>query len=142
MSEIRQFTFGKNKIRGDEFLLIAEIGNNHNGSVDLCCKMMTRAAECGAHAVKLQKRNIETFWSKEMLDMPYINPNSYGNTYREHKKVLEFGKKEWETVVKYAKSTIYCSFRLLLTKKAWISLKTTICPVIRWLQQVITTMNS
>jgi len=32
----RQFKFGKHKIQGDDFLLIAEIGNNHNGSVDLC----------------------------------------------------------------------------------------------------------
>lgn len=99
----RQFKFGKHKIQGDDFLLIAEIGNNHNGSVDLCCKMMSKAVECGAHLVKLQKRNIDTFWSKDVLEMPYINPNSYGKTYREHKKALEFGKKQWEILVRYAK---------------------------------------
>ena len=100
---MRQFKIGNYTIKDDDFFVIAEIGNNHNGSVDLCCKMMKKAVECGAHAVKLQKRNIDTFWSEEILNKPYDNENSFGKTYREHKYALEFDKKQWEKVVKFCK---------------------------------------
>lgn len=100
---MRQFKIGNHTVKDDDYLLLAEIGNNHQGSVDLCCKLMLKAVECGAHAVKLQKRNIDTFWSKEVLDKPYENDNSFGKTYREHKYALEFNKKQWEKVVNFCK---------------------------------------
>jgi len=100
---MRVFRIGDYEIMGDDFWLCAEVGNNHQGKVDLCCTLIDRAKKAGAHAVKLQKRDIDTFWSPEQLSMPYDNPNSFGKTYGEHKKVLEFDEQEWRKVVNYAK---------------------------------------
>jgi sialic acid synthase len=100
---MREFTIDNVTITGDDYYLIAEIGNNHQGKADLCCTMIERAMKAGANAVKLQKRNIETFWSAEQLNAPYIKPDSFGATYREHKEVLEFNREEWEKVIIFAK---------------------------------------
>jgi N-acetylneuraminate synthase len=48
--------------------IIAEIGINHNGSVDLAKKMIDISIESGADAVKFQKRDINSVYSKELLD--------------------------------------------------------------------------
>ena len=53
------------------------------------------AAECGATAVKLQKRENSTLFTREMYDKPYENENSYGATYGEHREFLEFDRAEY-----------------------------------------------
>lgn len=83
--------------------VIAEIGHNHQGNVDICKQMFHAAKEAGAHAVKLQKRDNRTLFTKEMYDKPYENRNSYGNTYGEHREALEFGKDEYAELKAYAK---------------------------------------
>ena len=61
--------------------VIAEIGHNHQGSVEQARAMFLAAKESGANAVKLQKRNNKTLFVKELYDQPYDNKNSYGATY-------------------------------------------------------------
>ncbi len=53
--------------------VIAEIGSNHNGDPELCERMIIAAAKCGADAVKLQKRDNESMFTKEALVRPYEN---------------------------------------------------------------------
>ena len=71
--------------------VIAEIGNNHGGggNLDAVIDLIVAASEAGADAVKFQRRTIDKFYSKEQLNAPYDNPNSFGKTYGEHRKWLE-----------------------------------------------------
>ena len=50
-----------------EILKIAEIGINHNGSMDIAKQLIDGAVDAGADAVKFQKRTIELVYTKEML---------------------------------------------------------------------------
>lgn len=88
---------------GADCYVIAEIGHNHQGSLDQCKKMFDVAMECGANAVKLQKRDNRALFTKEMYDSPYIHRNSYAPTYGEHREKLEFGRDEYEELIRYSK---------------------------------------
>lgn len=84
--------------------VIAEIGHNHQGKMELAKQMFKAAAEAGASAVKLQKRFNKTLFTKTMYDQPYDNPNSYGATYGEHRDALEFDNAEYAELKDYAQS--------------------------------------
>ena len=75
--------------------IIAEIGINHQGNIDIAKKLILQAKESGADAVKFQKRSISRILTKEGLEMPYENRNSFGKTYGEHKKKLELTEDEY-----------------------------------------------
>jgi N-acetylneuraminate synthase/sialic acid synthase len=84
--------------------VIAEIGHNHQGSLEKALGLITAAAGCGASAVKFQKRDNRTLYVRSMYDKPYENENSYGATYGEHREALEFGPAEYREMVRHAKS--------------------------------------
>ena len=81
--------------------IIAEIGINHNGSVDIAKKLMDMAKRTGCDAVKFQKRTIEKVYTKELLDSPRVSP--FGKTQREQKEGLEFNYDEYKEIDSYAK---------------------------------------
>jgi sialic acid synthase len=83
--------------------VIAEIGHNHQGNLDRCKEMFRLARECGAHAVKLQKRDNRSLYTREMYDKPYDNENSFGPTYGAHREALEFGRDEYRELQRYAR---------------------------------------
>jgi N-acetylneuraminate synthase/sialic acid synthase len=83
--------------------VIAEIGHNHQGKVETAREMFKAAKECGADAVKLQKRDNKTLYSKAAYEKPYDNENSYGATYGEHREALEFGQSEYQELMACAK---------------------------------------
>ena len=76
--------------------ITAEIGINHNGSVDIAKKLIDIAVGAGCNAVKFQKRTVEKVYSKEVLDSPRESP--WGTTTREQKMGLEFNKKEYDEI--------------------------------------------
>ena len=82
--------------------VIAEIGNNHQGDVEKCKEMFRAAKEAGASAVKLQKRDNRSLYTREMFDKPYEHENSFGRTYGEHREYLEFGRAEYVELQRYA----------------------------------------
>tara|TARA_B100000963_G_C22553078_1_gene637700 strand:- start:76 stop:1119 length:1044 start_codon:yes stop_codon:yes gene_type:complete len=90
--------------------VIAEIGHNHQGSLKLAKEMILKAKECGADAVKFQKRDNKNLFTKKLYDQSYDNANSYGDTYGSHREVLEFGKKEYKAIIKYANSINIIAF--------------------------------
>ena len=96
-------TIGKHDI-GDEThcYVIAEIGHNHQGSLQKARELFREAKLAGAHAVKLQKRNNRGLYTKAAYDKPYDNENSFGATYGEHREFLEFGLKEYRELQAYA----------------------------------------
>ena len=79
--------------------IVAEIGINHNGDVELAKKMIDVAKNAGCDAVKFQKRTIEKVYSKEVLDSPRDSP--WGKTTREQKLGIEFGQREYDEIDKY-----------------------------------------
>ncbi|HVO83562.1 MAG TPA: N-acetylneuraminate synthase family protein [Syntrophobacteria bacterium] len=87
---------------GDCFI-IAEIGHNHQGRLKTAKDMFRVAKECGADAVKLQKRDNRQLYTKAMYDKSYDHENSFGLTYGEHREALEFGWDEYRELMDYAK---------------------------------------
>ena len=87
---------------GDCFV-IAEIGHNHQGSLKQAIELFEQAAECGADAVKLQKRDNRSLYTTDYYNRPYDHENSFGPTYGEHREVLEFGKVEYLELQEVAK---------------------------------------
>ena len=81
--------------------LIAEIGINHNGDLNITKKLIDNAKLAGFHSVKFQKRTIEKVYSKDLLDSPRESP--WGKTQRDQKNGLEFGKKEYDEIDKYCR---------------------------------------
>lgn len=87
--------------QGQPCYIIAEIGINHNGSVDLAKQLIDVAVDCGCDAVKFQKRTVEVVYSQEELARPRDNP--FGPTNGDLKRGLEFGVKEYAEIDKYCK---------------------------------------
>jgi len=83
----------------DKTFIIAEIGINHNGDLDLAKEMIRRAREAGAHAVKFQKRTLSSVYTDRELDKPRTSP--WGTTNREQKEGLEFGTEEYSEIDRY-----------------------------------------
>ena len=81
--------------------ICAEIGINHNGSIDIAKKLVDIAVRCGCDAVKFQKRNVEMVYTKETLDSPRESP--FGKTTREQKLGLELSLKQYSMIDKYCK---------------------------------------
>ena len=84
--------------------VIAEIGHNHQGNVEVCKRMFKAAAESGATAVKLQKRNNKELFTKEFYESPYNSENAFGSTYGEHRDALEFDFETYQELKIYAES--------------------------------------
>ncbi len=82
--------------------VIAEIGHNHQGEVQKAKELFLAAKECGADAVKLQKRDNRTLFTTDMYNKPYEHRNSFGRTYGEHRENLEFGWDEYRELQDYA----------------------------------------
>ena len=91
------FTLKKNY---DPFF-IAEIGINHNGSMDLVHELIDLAIENDCDAVKFQKRTIDIVYPKEILDSPRISP--WGKTTREQKEGLELSFEDYKNIDSYCK---------------------------------------
>ncbi len=91
------------KIIGDGFpaYIIAEIGINHNGSLDIAKQLIDAAIECGCDAVKFQKRAIDIVYTQEELSRPRENP--FGSTNGDLKRGLELEYEEYVEIDKYCK---------------------------------------
>ena len=83
--------------------LIAEIGINHNGSVEIAKKLIDVAKKANFDAVKFQKRDVNLVYSKQILDTPRESP--WGTTTREQKFGLEFDEKQYDEIDEYCKKS-------------------------------------
>lgn len=81
--------------------IIAEIGINHNGDINLAKKLIKMAHDLGADAVKFQKRTVDVVYTQHELEME--RPNPFGNTNGDLKRGLEFGYGEYREIDEYCK---------------------------------------
>jgi len=82
--------------------VIADIGQNHNGDPDKALNLIYRAKHAGCTGVKFTKRDPNCFpesWKKK----PYDNPNSFGETYYEHRCALELSESDTADLINYAR---------------------------------------
>ena len=95
--------------------IIGEIGQNHNGSVDIAKLIVDAVARPVTEelfgydlkrmdAVKLTKRDLKQELSASQMAAPYLNENSFGATYGEHREKLELNDEQHFEIYKYAKS--------------------------------------
>ena len=86
---------GKHISDRGEVYIVAEIGHNHQGDVKKAKALVRAAKECGVDAVKLQKRENRSLYTRSLYDSPYDNEHSFGATYGEHREALELSAAEW-----------------------------------------------
>ncbi len=91
---------------------IAEIGINHNGDLGTAKQLIDMAADAGCHAVKFQKRDIDTVYTQEYLEGERESP--WGTTQREQKQGLEFDQQDYDII------NDYCDLKgILWSASAW-----------------------
>ena len=93
--------FDKNSMTERDVFIIAEIGINHNGDLQLAKDLMKMAKDSGCDAVKFQKRTIDIVYTKEFLEESRESP--WGTTQREQKEGLEFNESDYGEIDSYAK---------------------------------------
>ncbi len=81
--------------------IIAEIGINHNGDLELAKRLIDLAKQCGCDAVKFQKRTIDIVYPKAVLDAPRESP--WGTTTRQQKEGLEFGLAQYQEIDRHCR---------------------------------------
>ncbi len=97
------FRIGNKEVSDDSpAFVIAEVGHNHQGDVDKCKAIFAAAADAGADAVKLQKRDNRTLFTREMYASIYNSENAYAPTYGTHREKLEFNATQYVELKRYA----------------------------------------
>ncbi len=81
--------------------IIAEVGINHNGSMEICKELIDVAVKTGCDAVKFQKRDIDLVYTQEFLAEP--RESQWGTTQRDQKQGLEFDHDEYSEIDRYCK---------------------------------------
>ena len=85
--------------------IISELGINHNGDINIAKQLIDASKDCGADAVKFQKRDIEIVYSKEQLKKYRQSP--FGTTERDKKKDLNLVKKNMMKLMTIAKKILF-----------------------------------
>ena len=83
--------------------VIAEIGINHNGDIDLAKRLISVAVAAGCDAVKFQKRTVEIVYSREELEKPRESP--FGTTNGDLKRGLELDYYDYQEIDSYCRSS-------------------------------------
>jgi sialic acid synthase len=100
---MRRFTLGDRCLADDApCFVLAEVGNNHQGSVAEAHALIDMAADCGANGVKFQRRHNQTLYSRALLDQVYDNEVSFGPTYGAHREALELPLSAYPELIAHA----------------------------------------
>ena len=77
----------------DSPVMVAEFTTNHLGNLNLLLAMVDAAAAAGCDFVKMQKKDVASFYTADKLDAPFRSP--YGHTYREYREIFEFAHEDF-----------------------------------------------
>src|ERR1700749_677559 len=100
---MKTVTVGKSILGpGHSCYVIAEIGINHNGNIDLAKRLISVAVAAGCDAVKFQKRTVDVVYTQKELAAPRENP--FGTTNGDLKRALELGVEDYEEIDVYCKA--------------------------------------
>jgi N-acetylneuraminate synthase len=98
----KSITIGEREVGGQHAcFIIAEIGINHNGDIEVAKKLVDAAVDAGCDAVKFQKRTVEVVYTAEELAKPRENP--FGATNGDLKRGLEFGKAQYQEIDRHCR---------------------------------------
>lgn len=98
VAELHTFVYKEPKV-------IAEIGCNHRGELEVAKELLTLAKEAGATVGKFQKRTPKELLTPDQYNAPHPNPqNSYGSTYGEHREFLELSIEDHKQLQDHCKS--------------------------------------
>ena len=86
---------------GNPCFVVAEIGINHNGDLDIARKLISAALLAGCDAVKFQKRTVNVVYTQQELAQP--RPNPFGPTNGDLKRALEFGAEQYKEIAEYCR---------------------------------------
>ena len=96
---------------GQPTFVVAEIGINHNGDLDITKRLIDAASEAGVDAIKLQKRTPELCTPPEMQSQKRDTP--WGRiTYLEYRHKVEFSEEEYEEIDQYCKDKEFSGLHL------------------------------
>jgi sialic acid synthase SpsE len=84
--------------------VIAEIGQNHQGDLEVARELIRQAKLCGADAVKSQKRDIRTMLTPDEYARPYSSPHAFGATYGAHREALELSAAQHAELLAFART--------------------------------------
>jgi len=73
---------------------ICEFTTNHMGNFNILMEMVKKASETGADYIKMQKKDVDNFYTQEKLESSYVSP--YGKTYGDYRRIFEFDKREFD----------------------------------------------
>ena len=110
---MRELVIDGTRITDDgDCYVVAEVGHNHQGSVEQARDLILAARECGVDAVKLQKRDNRALYTRAAYEAPYEHENSFGSTYGEHREALELDRDaylELQRVAREASMTLFAT---------------------------------
>lgn len=103
---MRELWIAGHRIADDtDCYVVAEIGHNHQGDLDKAKALILAAHDCGANAVKFQKRDLATWQAADpdLWGAPYHSEHAFGATYGAHRAALEFDAEQYHQLQVYAR---------------------------------------
>jgi N-acetylneuraminate synthase len=92
---------GRSIGEGSPCYVVAEIGINHNGDLELAKRLIDVAIAAGCNAVKFQKRTVDVVYTRAELEK--VRESPFGTTNGELKRALEFGEKQYREIDAHCK---------------------------------------
>jgi N-acetylneuraminate synthase len=78
----------------DNIRFVAEFTTNPMGNLNVLLRMVKKAAEAGCTLIKMQKKDVDSFYTQEKLNTPFESP--YGKTYRDYREIFEFDEEQFQ----------------------------------------------
>jgi len=113
----------------NKVLVVAEFTNNHIGNRNRLLKMIELAVESGADMIKVQKRDVSTFYTEEELKTPYTSP--FGNTLQAYREAVELTDDLFELLDKECRKRRIPWFASVLDWNSYLYMRNLDCPIIK-----------